>query len=129
MLRQIEWRVENGPIRNRGEFPVNTFCKRKSFIWQWFFPVSILKKPRKLKKIKIKRTFRTKPLAWFGFFKNEKSVCWYPIKVITSLLVDKMKWKCQHIHTALQNQRKMSTYNWWLSKFKQQQCYYRSSCL
>ena len=71
MLRQIEWRVHNGSVtRNRG-FPVTTlflrkFCfslrtsykeliwctiypnvdihtfrKRWSFIWEWFFPVSI----------------------------------------------------------------------------------------
>ena len=72
MLRQIEWWVQNGPITKNGVLPVTTlffwkFCfslrtsykkliwctkgsndhvltfrKRWSFIWRWFFPVSIL---------------------------------------------------------------------------------------
>ena len=73
MLRQIEWWVQNGPMIQNGVFPVSTlffwkfcfslrtsskeliwcsnepnahirtFCKHWNFIWQCFFPVSILK--------------------------------------------------------------------------------------
>ena len=73
MLRQIEWWVQNGPIRKNGVLPVitlffwefcfslrtsykeliwctndpnayiHTSCKRCSFIWRCFFPVSIFK--------------------------------------------------------------------------------------
>ena len=73
MLRQTEWWVQNGPITKKGVLPVTTsyfwkscfnlrtsykeliwcsnypnvhirnFCKRWSFIWWCFFPVSILK--------------------------------------------------------------------------------------
>ena len=73
ILRQIEWWLQNGPITKNGVFPVTnlffskcwfslrtsykelicctdkpnahicTFCKRWSFIWRCFFPVSILK--------------------------------------------------------------------------------------
>ena len=72
MLRQTEWWVQNGSIIKNGVLPVTTFffwkfhfslttsykeliwctnnlnvyirtfCKRWSFIWRWFFPVSIL---------------------------------------------------------------------------------------
>ena len=72
MLRQIEWWILNGPITKNGVLPVTTlffwkfcfslrtsykklmwctndpnahiltFCKRWSFIWQYFFPLSIL---------------------------------------------------------------------------------------
>ena len=72
MLRQIEWWVQNGPITRNGVLLVinlyfwkfcfslrtsykdliwctnysnahiRTFCKRWSFIWRYFFPVSIL---------------------------------------------------------------------------------------
>ena len=74
MLRQTEWWVQNRPITNNGVLPVitlffwsfcfsfrtsckeliwctsdpnvhiPTFCKRWSFIWLRFFPVSIFKK-------------------------------------------------------------------------------------
>ena len=74
MLRQIKWRPQNGPIKKNGVLPATTlfywifcfsrrtsykelicctsnpnahicpFCKRWSFIWRCFFPVSILKK-------------------------------------------------------------------------------------
>ena len=73
MIRQIEWWLQNGPIKKNGDLPVTslffwkfcfslrtsykelvwcakntnvhirTFCKRWSFIWRYFFPVSILK--------------------------------------------------------------------------------------
>ena len=73
-LRQIEWRVQNGPITKNGVLPVTTlffwkfgsslrtsykeliwctndpnanivaFCKRWKFTWRYFFPVSILKR-------------------------------------------------------------------------------------
>ena len=73
MLRQIEWWVQTGPITKNGVFPettsffgrfcfslrasykkliwctndsdahICTFCKRWSFIWRWFSPVSIPK--------------------------------------------------------------------------------------
>ena len=72
MLRQLEWWLQNGPITKNGVLPVTTFffwkfcfslrtshkeliwctnypnvhiptfCKRWSFIWHCFFPVSIL---------------------------------------------------------------------------------------
>ena len=74
MLRQIKWWLQNGPITKNGVLPVTTlffwkfcfslrtsykelicctnnpnahictFCKRWSFIWRCFFPVSILNK-------------------------------------------------------------------------------------
>ena len=73
ILRQIKWWRQNGPIPKKGVLPVTTlffwkfcfslrtsyeelicytnnpndhictFCNRWSFIWQWFFPVSIHK--------------------------------------------------------------------------------------
>ena len=72
MLRQIIWWLQNGPIKKNGVLPVTTlffknfvsvrtsfkelicctnnpnthictFCKHWSFIWQSFFPVSVLK--------------------------------------------------------------------------------------
>ena len=72
MLRQIKWWLQNGLIKKNGVLPVTTlffenfvlvrtsfkelicctnnpnthictFCKRRSFIWRSFFPVSILK--------------------------------------------------------------------------------------
>ena len=73
MLRQIEWWLQNRPTTKNGVFPVTnlfcskfwfslrasykellcctynpnahicTFCKRWSFIWRCFFPMSILK--------------------------------------------------------------------------------------
>ena len=73
ILRQIEWRLQNEPITKNGFLPVTdlfiskfcfslrtsykelicctnnpnihicNFCKRWSFIWRCFFPVSILK--------------------------------------------------------------------------------------
>ena len=76
ILRQKGWEVQNGPITKNGVFPVTTlffwkfcfivrtsskelirctnyptvhiytFCKRWSFIWKYFFPVSILKQLR-----------------------------------------------------------------------------------
>ena len=72
MLRQIKWWLQNGSITKNGVLPVSnlffwkfcfslrtskkelicfinnsnahicTFCKRWSFTWRWFFPVSIL---------------------------------------------------------------------------------------
>ena len=77
MLRQIEWWLQNGPITKNGVLPVTTsffwkfcfslrtsykeliwctndpnahirtFCKRWSFIWRYFFPVSIVNVNRK----------------------------------------------------------------------------------
>ena len=79
MLRQIEWWLQSGPITKNGVSPVTnlfswkfcfnlrtiykeliwctnnpnarncTFCKRWSFIWRYFFLVSILKKKHVLK--------------------------------------------------------------------------------
>ena len=91
MLRQIEWWLQNKPISKNGVLPVTTlfswkfcfslrnshidliwytnnpnthirtFCKRWSFIWRYFFPVSILNTWKKIIFYHIRSIF----IAWW----------------------------------------------------------------
>ena len=106
LLRQIEWSVQNGPITENGVWSVTThfyfslrtsykemiwctndpnahihiFCKRWSFIWRCFFPVSIVKRILKWRKTLLISLVNTKCI------KRCITACGWPDKFLSDCL-------------------------------------------